>query len=229
MKRIMAVLMAMLMLVGACAAAEAATMTVQGTGIVQVDADRATISLGVRDVAVDVMTAQAAVNERIAAVIDALKEAGAPTDAIVTNGIGIYPNYDYSDGETIIGYTAYNGIYVTLADVDNVGAYIDAAFAAGANSLDYVEFSAAQTDEAADKALTLAVQSARAKAETLAAAAGVRLGEIVELRDSENAGYDMNDAFAATEDAGKGAATQVLPSRQQVTATVYITFEITGE
>ena len=46
----------------------------------------------------------------------------------------IYPNYNYDEGETISGYTAYNNIYVTVSDVNNTGAYIDAAFAAGAST-----------------------------------------------------------------------------------------------
>ena len=234
MKKVLAILMAAAMLlmgIGACA--ESGTMTVQGMGVVTVNADYATISLGVREVSGDVMSAQGLVNDEIASVIEALKSVGAGEGDLSTTGIGIYPNWSYDDNgeESICGYTAYNNVNVPLTDMDKVGAYIDAAFAAGANSLDYVEFSAKDTSEAADQALVLAVESAKQKAQTLADAAGVKLGGIVEITDTANVSYDYGngDAFAMREAADKGAGTEVLPSRQQVNATVYITFAIEGE
>ncbi len=230
MKKIVALLMILAVaLMGIGALAEGGTLSVQGVGIVTVDADRATICLGVRESAKDVMTAQNTVNEKMNAVIAALGEAGLSSDAMGTGSIGIYPNYDYSgEVEQIVGYTANNSLVFTVADMDAVGSYIDAAFAAGANSLDYVDFSATDTDEAAERALALAVESARKKAQTLAAAAGVELGDILEIRDNAEIGYEITNAYAASEDAGRGAGTEVLPSRQQVNATVTITFAIGG-
>lgn len=228
MKKLFAICLALMLLLGACALAEPATLTVQGVGVVNVDADRASVTLGVREIAPEVATAQGAVNAKMDAVFAALREAGAEEGAITTSGIGIYPNYDYSgDIEQIASYTAYNSVVVTVKDVENVGAYIDAAFAAGANSLDYVEFSAADTAEAADQALALAVQSATQKARVLADAAGVELGAIMEIRDNPDVSfYEVNRAYAVTKDSGMGAGTQVLPTRQQVTANVSITFAI---
>ena len=224
-KRLIAIIVAAMLLLGAGALAES-SVTVQGVGVVKVDANRVGISLGVREVAVDVMTAQAQVNEKIGSIIDALKEMGVVQDAISTNGIGIYPNYSYEEGETIESYTAYNNIYLSLEDVNNTGAYIDAAFAAGANSLDYVEFSAADTDEAADQALALAVQSAKAKAQALADAAGLKLGDVLEIRESGEIGYDSNALHAKSEETDRGAGTDVLASRQTVSAAVSITYAL---
>jgi uncharacterized protein YggE len=150
---------------------------------------------------------------------------GLSEDDISTNGIGIYPNYNYDDGETIIGYTAYNNIYLTVTDVNNTGAYIDAAFAAGANSLDYVEFSATQTQEADAKALTLAVESAREKAQIIADAAGVKLGDIVEIHDNADTSFGGNGIYVKNAvEADTGAGTDVMASKQTITATVNITF-----
>ena len=226
-KRIIALAMAAMLLLAGTALAEG-TMTVQGTGTVKVDADRVNISLGVREVAPDVAKAQGSVNEKIAAVIEAMKGMGVDANAICTSGLGVYPNYDYSsDGSEIInGYTAYNTILVTLSDVNDSGAYIDAAFAAGANSLDYVEFTAADTAEAAEKALSLAVENAKEKAGVLAGAAGVKLGGIVEVREDGTNGYEANGFFAKSEEADMGSGTEVLASKQSVTATVSVTFAI---
>ena len=143
------------------------------------------------------------------------------------NGIGIYPNYNYDAGEQIVDYTAYNTLYVTVTDMDNIGAYIDAAFAAGANSLDYVDFSAAETDEAAEQALRLAVESAKAKAQVIADAAGVKLGDILEIRDVADWGVVGNELYAKnTIEADAGAGTGVKASMQTVSAVVNITFAL---
>ena len=230
MKKTLAILLAALLaLAGIGAMAEGSTMTVQGVGMVHVEADRANISLGVREAAEDVMTAQGTVNDKLDAVIAALQEMGVGRESISTNGIGIYPLYDYSEGERITGYTAYNTINVTVADVDNVGAYIDAAFAAGANSLDWVEFSASDTQEAGERALALAVESAAAKARVLAQAAGVELGQIVEIRENADSYYGATPTFARVEEADAGGGTKVLASGQQVSEDVSVTYEISGK
>lgn len=223
--RIVALLVVMMLLLAGTAALAQSTITVQGIGSVRVDSDRAGISLGVREASAEVMTAQSIVNERISAIVEVLKGMGLSEEDISTNGIGIYPNYNYDDGETIIGYTAYNNIYLTVKDVNNTGAYIDAAFAAGANSLDYVEFSANQTEEADAKALALAVESAREKARIIADAAGVQLGDIVEIHDNADMSFGGNGIYvknAVEEDTGSG--TDVMASKQTITAAVSITF-----
>ena len=166
MKKIAWVLAAVLAIALLCSAAfaEGASLTVQGAGVVFVDADRATISLGVRETGTQLADVQSLVNEKMDSVIAALKDKGVSMEDISTNTIGIYPNYDYStDVELIVGYTAYNSLYVTISDVENAGAYIDAAFAAGANNLDNVTFFASDTTEAGRQALTLAVENAHAR------------------------------------------------------------------
>lgn len=222
---IIALIVALVLLLTPAALAQG-TMTVQGVGSVKVDADRAGINLGVREVAQEVVSAQSQVNERIAAIVDALKAMGVADDAITTNGLGIYPNYNYDEGETISGYTAYNNIYVTVTDVNNTGAYIDAAFAAGANSLDYVEFSASDTEKAAAQALTLAVESARDKAQVIADAAGVKLGGILEIRDGSDSVYEGALYARNAVESDAGAGTSVMASKQTVSAAVSITFAL---
>ena len=228
LNKVLAILVAMAMLLAAPAAMAQSTITVQGLGSVMVKSDRAGICLGVRETDKELMAAQNRVNEKIAAIIEALKAMDVAEEAISTNGIGIYPNYNYDENDSISGYTASNTLYVTVADVANTGAYIDAAFAAGANSLDYVEFSAVETEEAAARALQLAVESAKAKAQVLADAAGLKLGEILEIRDNADSGFVNGNYYAkaTTEEADAGAGTGVLAGMQNVSATVNITFAL---
>lgn len=217
-------LVLMLVLCGSAMAAQ--TVTVQGEGVVYMDADQATFYVGVRETGEDVMFVQNAVNERIASIIDAFIELGIDKKDMATNAINIYPEYDYSSiGERITGYTAYNSICVLTKDIDKVGEYIDAAFAAGANTLDSVNFSASDTTKASKQALQLAVKSAKDKADVLAAAAGMEVGDVVSI--TEQSAYSYGNGmlrYAVAESTDMAAGTQVMTSQLQVCANVNVTY-----
>ncbi len=231
MKKLFCCVLALALLM-TCALAEGATLTVKGAGSVSLKSDTATIMLGVRKYATDVKAAQQAVNRNMDAVIAALVEAGVAEEDIYTNSLYIYPeyNYDSNDGEdNIKGYNASNSLTVVTTNIENVGAYIDAAFDAGANNLDDVSFSAADTLEASNQALNLAIESAREKAAVMAEAAGMKLGAVVSLQEEDSFSYDASIPYArnsvATGDAGE-ADTKVIAAKQQVTATVCMQFEL---
>lgn len=148
-----------------------------------------------------------------------------------TESLYIYANYDYSgEEERIVGYTATNTLSISTAQLDQLGSYIDAAFAAGANTLDNVRFFAQDTQSAQQEALTLAVQNAREKAETIAAASGMKLGGIVSIDENQNHyGYDATAKYsnARAEDTVAAGATMVQASTLQVSASVVMEFMLT--
>ena len=233
MKRILSifVLLALMTAMGLGAAAEGATLTVQGSGAVSMEADRARIYIGVRVQEKEVAAAQAAVNSRLEAIIAAMTELGVDMKDIYTNSISIYPQYDYSrEDEAIVGYWANNTICVTTADVANAGAYIDAAFDAGANTLDTVEFFASDTQPASEQAMALAVEDAARKAQVLAAAAGMKLDGISSIREEAGFGYVNGPVYmakATEEDAA--VSTKVYASQLQVTASVTVVYAISPD
>ncbi len=66
------------------------------------------------------LVAQSTVNEKIAAIKQALLDAGVQESEINTDSINIYANYDYSENtEVIVGYTANNTLSVRTTDIDN--------------------------------------------------------------------------------------------------------------
>ena len=213
----------LLTLTGASALAQPATLTVQGTGMVAVEADRASISIGVEENARSVRSAMAGVNERMACVVDALLEMGVDEADIATDAVSVYANYDYETDQRLLGYTASNILTVMVADADDAGAVVDAAVAAGANRLNSIDFFAADTSEAQKQALALAVERAREKAELLAGAAGLTLGEILEIREGDGSLEDPV-LYARAEDAG--AATQLYSGKQHVFATVTVIYAL---
>ena len=202
------------------------TVTVQGDGVVYLDADQATFYVGVSETAEDVMIVQNAVNERIDSIIATFEKIGVEKKNMATNAINIYPVYDYTEtGDRITGYTAHNSLCIQTDQIDKVGEYIDAAFAAGANTLDSVNFSAKDTSEASKQALRLAVKAAKDKAEVLAEAAGMQLGDVEQITEQSAYSYG-NGMFRYTEAASedKAAGTQVLTSQFEVCASVSVTY-----
>lgn len=227
---VMLLCLAILALGTGAALAEGTKLTVSGSGTVLVESDLAVVTVGVREASTDVLVAQSTVNEKIAAIKQSLLDAGAKESEINTDSINIYVNYDYSDNtEVIVGYTANNTLSVRTTDIDNVGALIDAAFAAGANTLDNVQFTVQDDSEAREQALTKAVEDARRKAEVLAAAAGLQIASIESIAESGVYTYDSMRNYAmmdeATTESG-GAGTLVQAALVSVDASVSMEFEL---
>ena len=97
-------------------------------------------------------------------------------ECINTDYLNIYAIYDYSsDEEELAAYNANSTLAIKVTDISTVGTLIDAAFAAGANTLNGISFSASDTEEANAESMKKAVADAKAKAEILAEASGLKI------------------------------------------------------
>jgi len=154
-------------------------INVVGVGTVKAKPDRAVVDLSVitrGDTAVEAYQLNA---EKMNMVIAALKEAGIPENSMETTGYSLNPVWSYPKGEepVIVGYECRNSLKVTLEDLSMVGEVIDRGVKAGANRVSSVSFTLSEQSREKLKveALSLAVKDAKAKAETIAEAAGVTL------------------------------------------------------
>lgn len=232
MKRILAIAMALSLLLGCSALAES-TLNVTGSGTIYMEADLVTASLGVNMSGEDLETLQQEANTTIAAICDALIAAGLEEKNISTNYLYINPRYDYSEStERIIGYYVNNSMTIRTKEIDKIGAYIDAAFAAGANTFDSINFTVEDDSDARKEALTLAVQDAAAKAQVIATASGQQLGGIINISEGpqENYGWyngstgSVRYLSAATEDSVAGFGSSVRAAQVGISAEVQITY-----
>ncbi len=232
MKKCFALLLAAALLAVCSLAAAESRITVNGTGEIRVSADTAVISLGVNARDREVLTAQRRVNESIAAIRKALLEYGVKEDNIHTEFINIYAIYDYQNGsEELTAYNANSTLGIRVTDMDSVGAIIDLCFAAGANTLNGISFSASDTEEAKAAAMRDAVADAKSKAEVLAAASGLKITGVEVINESGVYSYENNignvyagrsmKEEAAMDEAG---GTVVQSARLIVSASVSITF-----
>ena len=232
MKAFAALILALCLTVcSACALADDdAKITVSGTGEIRVTADTAVVSVGVSAQDKDAIQAQSKANEVIAAIRQALTDAGIPAEDINTGYVNLYAIYDYrGDTQEITGYNANSTLAVRVTDMGKVGNVIDTAFGAGANTLEGVSFSVTDDTEAREAALRAAVQNAKAKADILADAAGLKITGIESISEGgvfshENTIGNVRakgmDMMETEEDAG----TVVSAAKLIVSATVSITF-----
>ena len=161
------------------------SVTVLGTGRANVTPDRFSFSVGVQTVAPTVEDAVAENNRRVAAVIAALKKAGAQDKDIQTSQFSIYPQQDYKEGRLprIVGYQVSNNITVRSEKVGDVGRLLGVAVGAGVNHASSINFEVSDPSRGRDQGMRAAFDDARAKATLLAQAAGRTLGPALTISE----------------------------------------------
>ena len=136
------------------------------------------------------------------------------------------PDAEYSN---IVGYEAYTSLSVKGLDIDAVSAIAAAAVSAGATDVSGIRYYASSYDEAYEAALQDAIDQARQKAQSLADAAGVRLGGVVAVTEGyQDTGYRYaQNAImeSAAFDAG-GSDAKTMPGQIDITAQVTVRFAI---
>jgi uncharacterized protein YggE len=164
-------------------------LTVSGSGEARVAPDEATVRLGVIAQAATARAAQEQVSRAAGAVLEAIRKLGIKDEDIQTSGLSLSPLYSQgrpnqeNQAPRITGYQANNTVTVRVEDLTKVGPVIDAGLAAGANTLDGVEFGLRNDEAARAQALADAAGKARAKAQTLAKTLGLTLGNILEVAE----------------------------------------------
>lgn len=206
------------------------TIVVPGTGRVMVEPDVATVRLGVLLVRSTASAAREAAAATMTAILDAVAAAGVAKQDIRTAYLSLSPVTDYSPehGPRVTGYQAANNVAVTVRDLASTGAVIDTGLAAGATSLDGLEFRLDDPTEAEQQARKAAVDDARSRATTLATAAGVALGRVVGIEEGERHGppipfAGVGRAFALKAEA---ADTPVESGTQEIAVSVVVSFSI---
>jgi uncharacterized protein YggE len=177
--------------------------------------DRADFSFGVGAqgaTAAGTLAAATAAARKVAA---AVKANGVATGDVRTDQVSLGPRF--SKGR-VVGYAAVNSVSVRVRDLARLAAVIDAAVRVGATSVDGPAFSRSNAAELYRKTLVGAIADARAKAETIAAAAGASVGPILEVREGASGGADFSAAAVPATGGG------IEPGTQEIDASVTVTF-----
>lgn len=205
------------------------TILVAGSGEASVPPDDAIMGFAIETHAQTAADAAKRNAELATKVIAALKTRLADKGQISTGGYSLNPDYRQHQGEstaTIVGYTAQNSIHVETGALDIVGPLIDSAIAAGANRVNYLNFTVKDNVKARSQAIAAAAHDAQAQAQALAAALGVKLVRVIKAStEAEIRPMPMMRAMSARM-AGNAIATPVETGQVTVPANVTLTYEI---
>jgi uncharacterized protein YggE len=206
-------------------------VTVAGEAVTRVEPDTAVLSLSVVTQSSQAVTAQQENARKSDAVANAVKAIAGSDVEIKTSDYTLQPQYDPRDNSLpkIIGYNARNSVIITLSDLKGVGAVIDAASKAGANSIDGISFVLKQTSPARGQALADATQQAMNKVRSIAQALDGRILRVVEENENSTVGgtgpidYDSN---ILAQESKTRAATPIAAGQLSIQSKVQLIVEI---
>ncbi|MDP9246002.1 MAG: SIMPL domain-containing protein [Chloroflexota bacterium] len=157
-----------------------------GAGYVKARPDMVEVSLGVTATAETAAAAQSAIAEREARVLDRAAKLGIPARDTKTASYRIDPQYSYQPGTParITGYLAQETVIVIVRDVEAIGAALDTFVQDEGAMTTTIRFTLSDPKAPQAQARDLAIADARAKAEAMAKAAGIKLGRIVAIADA---------------------------------------------
>jgi uncharacterized protein len=204
----------------------ARSISVHATGEASVAPDLATVNLVVSASGPEPAALRDEVSRRASVVLARLRDLGVAEADLNAPGLSIQPEYDYREGQRLIGYRAARALDVQVRDLDRLGEVLDAIVAAGANEVHGVHMTAADLSATEHRALAAAVAAARAKADVLARAAGVTLGGIARIEEDPKFAQPMPMFRAAAAEMSGDAPTEVAAGPLTVTCRVRVWFEI---
>jgi len=204
---------------------------VTGEGEVTVVPDIATLSLGVEARAETAEEARTEAAEAMDRVMTTLKDNGVAEKDIQTKYFSVYPIIRWNDEkneEVITGYRVSNTVTAKVRDIEEIGTIIDVVIEAGGDliRINNIEFSVDDTSVYHGEAREEAMADAQAKAEQLAAMAGVSLGKPTYVSESiymPSFGYPRMEMMEMPVPA---AETPISPGEMEITLTVQVAYAI---
>ncbi len=202
------------------------TITVTGTAEDQVKNQIATFNAGVSKVGDDKQAAIDEVNQKVNAIIDAVKNFGVKTEDIKSQNLNIYQEqetyYDNGVQKRREGqWNVSNTVAITLRDIDSASQLADLLGKSGATNVYGPNFSLDNTVSAEDKLLKEAIANARQKAVIMAGGSD-KLGKILNVSE----GYQSSQPIYAFRDGAGGGGAALEPGSGTVSKSVTVVFEL---
>ncbi len=206
------------------------SVTASGEAVITAEPDQAEIDIGVVTQARNAPDAARENTEKLARVMTEVKKLVGKGDEVKTASYSLNPNYRYPQGgkPEITGYTATNILRIKTGNLATVGKLIDVSMQSGANAINRLAFTLKDEHAAQLQALRVASQKAKAKAEEMATALGLKIIRILAVTEGERAvrPITMPLARGAQFEAAAAAPTPVEAGTIEVRSTVTLTGEL---
>lgn len=203
-----------------------AGITVTGTGDARQTPDRASLLFGVQTEGETGAKALAANSAALRGLIAALKAAGVDAKDLKTEHLDVSPRYDVEKVTESRGYSASSTLTVSDQPLDRASRLSDIAVNAGADTVSGPSLSVADRDAEYRRALQSAFEDARKKAEALAEAAGLSIGEVTAIAEGNQP--SVMPMYATPELRASDVKAPIEPGSEQITAVVTVTFALGG-
>jgi uncharacterized protein YggE len=166
------------------------TVTVSGSGEVAAEPDLAHVTLGVEARKPTMAEARAAVATTVDRVLALTRDLRIDPKLVNATRVQVQPEYSWNEKDrkrVLLGYIVSRQVQVELRDLEQLGPLLERAVDAGVNQVNDPVLESSRRKSLEREAMAKAVEDARLNAETLARAAGVRLGPVRALNGSSSA------------------------------------------
>ena len=202
------------------------TISVTGSGTASMQADEATVTLGVETQDASASEAVRLNAELMNAVIDAMKALDITEEDMRTVSYSVSPVYAKYDYNQVVAYRVVNTIAVKITDMDLIGTVIDEAARAGANRIQGVSFglSDEKQEELKEEAYLAALDNAEGKAELIADRLGLTITGLLYISESTYQPYQPYRSYDLAVLGEVKAPTPIIEGKLSVSVTVHIIY-----
>ena len=163
------------------------TVSVSGQGEISAEPDLAHVTLGVEARRPTLAEARSEVTAAVDRLLALTKSLGIDPRLVNATRVQVLPEYSWNDKDRqriLLGYFVSRQVQVELRNLEQLGTLLERAVDAGANQVSDPVLDSSRRKDLERDAMTRAVQDARQNAETLAKAAGAKLGNVRALNAS---------------------------------------------
>lgn len=224
-------------------------ISVSGDGKAFIKPDVAMVSLGVHTQAPKSQDAVNQNNDKMNAVIKAIKDLGVKDEDIQTTSYSLNPVYGSVRGpipmgmnsavgapsfypypgiqNTVVAYSLDQQVEVKIRNFDKINDILDKATASGANTVGGLQFTLDNPEVARSQARAKAIEAARQKLQDIAKESGLSVGKLVNVSEGyNNYPQPMYAGAMAKDSLGTTTSPQIQTGQQEVDSTVTLTYQV---
>ena len=201
-----------------------------GNGLVELPADHAALVLGVEVEDSRPDSAALRMGVLLDSVTDTLVSLGIPRDSLPTSRIDLRPRTSVAGGDRVTVYQATSLVRIRVWDLERVGEVLSSAVAAGATTIETLDYRSTREREGRDEALRLATEEANRDARIMAEAQGMQLMRLVSATSTRSSvGFDRNIVLRGASIGSRGAdfiPAEIVPIGVSISVQVSVEWEI---
>ncbi len=200
-------------------------ITVSGEASEDVAPDQAVLSLSLVSKDKELNTAKRNNDEMVEKLVAIAQNFKIPKEKIATSNLSVAPEYSYDNGkQRFVGYTVSRSLRMTIDHLPIHERVLSAVVDAKIDQVNGIEFTLADKESHAKNVRVRAVMNARERAQALAAAAGVKLGQVLNISTADMPPQPIYGRMMMAEAKGGDSVAPSLPGMITLRESVTVSF-----